>query len=70
MFTLDLHYFDESLRDGYGFETVRAQNIPQLGQKIDSDRFYQGTWTVVQVHQSTRDGVLSDTVAVTLKQKD
>lgn len=70
MFTLNMYYEDESLRDGWGSETVRSQNIPQIGQEIDSDTYYRGTWIVIAVRQSIRDGILSDDVSVTLRQKD
>jgi hypothetical protein len=70
VFTLYMHYYDKSLRDGYGDEVIQSSNIPQIGQTIDSDRFYRGTWVVTEVHQVIRDGVLSDGISVTLKQKD
>jgi hypothetical protein len=70
VFTLNMYYYDESLRDGRGSETIRSQNIPQLGQGIDSDTYYRGTWVVTEVHQAIRDGVLSDTASITLRQKD
>lgn len=69
MFTLYMYYEDESLRDGKGSETVRAQNIPQIGQQISSDTYYRGVWVVTEVHQTIRDGFLSEEVSVTLKQK-
>ena len=70
MFTLNMYYEDESLRDGRGSETVRSQNIPQIGQEINSETYYRGTWIVADVCQSIRDGILSDNVSITLRQKD
>lgn len=65
-----MHYMDESLRNGWGSEVVRSQNIPQIGQEVDSDTYYRGTWIVTKVHQVIRDGVLSSDVSITLEQKD
>lgn len=70
MFTLNMYYEDESLRDGHGSETVRSQNIPQLGQEIDSDTYYRGTWIVAELRQVIQNGFLGDTVSITLRRKD
>lgn len=70
MFTLYMNYCDASLREGYGSETVQAQNIPQIGQTIDSDKFYRGTQVVTEVYQDVRNGVLSAEAHITLRQKD
>lgn len=69
VFTLNMHYKDESLRGGRGSETVRPQNIPQIGQEIDSETYYRGTWIVAEVCQSIRDGILGDEIFVELRQK-
>lgn len=70
MFTLNMYYEDESLRDGRGSETVRSQNISQIGQEINSETYYRGTWIVAEVYQAIRDGILGDDVHITLRRKD
>lgn len=70
MFTLNMYYEDESLRDGRGSETVRSASVPQLGQEIGSETYYRGVWVVTKVYQDIRNGVLDDNVQITLRQKD
>lgn len=67
MFTVNLHYPQGGWTKG-AMETIESSNVPQIGQTIFGER-YRGPWTVTEVCQSIRDGVLGDAVTVVLAEE-